>query len=60
LNFIGTEENAVEMEFKCMKCMKFEEDDKKEERLKKYSTLFGPDSILYVYRPPTPDLLSEE
>jgi hypothetical protein len=32
----------------------------KEERLKKYATLFSTDSILYVYRPPTPDLLSEE
>ena len=48
------------MEFKCMKCMKFEDDDKKQERLKKYSTLFGGDSILYIYRPPTPDLLSQE
>lgn len=48
------------MEFKCMKCMKFEDDDKKTERLKKYSTFFASGSILYNYRPPTPDLLSEE
>jgi len=33
LGFIGTEEDAQQMEFKCMKCMKFEEEDKKDERL---------------------------
>ena len=43
-----------------MKCMKFEDKLKKEERLKKYTGLFSSDSILYLYRPPTPDLVSEE
>ena len=43
-----------------MKCMKFEDKSKKEERLKKYTGLFSSDSILYLYRPPTPDLVSEE
>lgn len=48
------------MEFTCMKCMKFENPEKKKARLQKYSTLFSPDSILYNYRPPTPELMSEE
>ena len=43
-----------------MKCMKFEDNDAKEERLKRYSTLFSKDSILYNYRPPTPELMSQE
>jgi hypothetical protein len=43
-----------------MKCMKFEPNDKKEQRLTKYRGLFTADSILFGYRPPTPDLLSEE
>jgi len=41
-----------------MKCMKFEPKDKKDERLAKYRGLFAPDSIVFLYRPPTPDLLS--
>ena len=28
--------------------------------MQKYAGLFSPQSILYNYRPPTPDLLSEE
>ena len=43
-----------------MKCMKFEDGGEKEQRMEKYAKLFSPDSILYNYRPPTPDLLSEE
>lgn len=60
LGFIGAEEDAQQMEFKCMKCMKFEDDIAKKQRLEKYSLLFSPDSILYNYRPPTPELMSEE
>ena len=43
-----------------MKCMKFENADQKDERMMKYAGMFSSDSILYIYRPPTPDLLSEE
>lgn len=43
-----------------MKCMKFEDKEKKEDRLNRYAGLFSADSIIYEYRPPTPDLLSEE
>ena len=60
MGFVGSEQDAQTMEFSCMKCMKFEDKSKKEERLKKYTGLFSSDSILYLYRPPTPDLVSEE
>lgn len=40
--------------------MKFENAEQKDERMRKYAGMFSSESILYLYRPPTPDLLSEE
>ena len=60
LGFVGSELDAQSMEFSCMKCMKFEDLNKKDERMQKIFGLFSPQSIWYNYRPPTPDLLSEE
>jgi len=60
LGSIGTEEDAQKMEFKCMKCMKFADKTFKDEHMSKFAQFFSPDSILYNYRPPTPELLSEE
>ena len=60
LGFIGEESDAQGIQFKCMKCMKYEDDVQKDERLRKYKHLFREDSVLYNYRPPTPELMSEE
>lgn len=57
LGFIGEESEAQGMEFNCMKCMKFENDEqKKNARINKYRHLFSSDSQFLNYRPPTPQL----
>ena len=60
LGFIGQEADAQGIQFKCMKCMKYEDEAQKMERLDMYRHLFSSDSIMYTYRPPTPELMSEE
>ena len=60
IGFVGNEEDAQELDFHCMKCMKFEPAETREARLEVGRRFFKEDSVFLNWIPQTPDLSYEE